>query len=88
MVPYQLQLLQERFRVRALDSLVAGSRNFQCTVIQLNTKPRFKLSIECCLPLPPRVYVAGRITYNVYKDGEGVLKEATSIVADDVIPFT
>ena len=34
------------------------------------------------------MYVAGRITYNVYKNGEGVLKEATSIVADDVIPFT
>ena len=35
-----------------------------------------------------RVYVAGRITYSVYEDDHGAMKEASSIVADDVIPFT
>ena len=32
-----------------------------------------------------RVYVSGRITYDVFEGGDGAIREASSIVADDVI---
>ena len=44
--------------------------------------------VEFKIESGPRVYVEGRITYSVYEDDHSAMKEASSIVADDVIPFT